>query len=158
MLNTEQHLDNLIRHIDLVRNACVLLGKRLIVQGRDDFGRLLIAKGFIHDASKFHGIEWDHLHAGCDTKKDKLKQAIKQHVQTNEHHPEYWGNIEQMPEIAIAEMTCDWFARSQEFGTGLRDWIRDEAMKKYKLKANGETYQKIMGFVDLLLENQFVKP
>lgn len=156
-LTTEEHIDNLIRHIELVRNACILLGKRLIANDRKDFGRLLIAKGFVHDASKFYGIEWDYLHAGSDTSKDKLKQAIKQHTHTNEHHPEFWGGIEAMSEIAIAELVCDWYARSQEFGTGLREWIKDEAMKKYKIKPSSDSYKQIMGFVDLLLDNQFVK-
>ena len=59
-MDTEAHLDALIRHIGLVRDACVLLGKRLIAQGRPHFGRLLIARGFVHDVSKFQGdIDWN---------------------------------------------------------------------------------------------------
>lgn len=157
MLTAEEHLDNLVRHIELVREACLLLGKRLIHRGRKEFGRILISKGFVHDASKFAGIEWEYLHAGNDIPKEKLDLAVKQHTATNSHHPEYWGGIENMPEIAVAEMVCDWYARSMEFGTGLRAWINDVAVDRFKIDIKSEQYQWLTGFVDILLESQFVK-
>jgi len=139
-LSPLEHLDNLVRHIDLVRGACLLLGKRLIGQGRVEFGRILIARGFEHDVSKFSSIEWDYLHAGQNVPRDQLDMAIRQHVRTNSHHPEYWGGIENMPEIAVAEMVCDWYARSQEFGTGLREWITSEAVERFQIDVAGEGY------------------
>lgn len=157
MLTPREHLSNLVRHIDLVREACLLLGTRLMDSGRGEFGRLLIAAGFQHDVSKFFGIEWNYLHAGRDIPKEQLELAIKQHTQTNLHHPEYWGGIEHMPEIAIAEMTCDWYARSQEFGTSLRDWIKQNAIDKFKIDLESEQYKWINNFVNILLEDQFVR-
>lgn len=155
-LSPEEHLDNLVRHIELVREACVLLGKRLMGQGRQEFGRILIARGFEHDVSKFSGIEWDYLHAGSDVPKDELELAIRQHVRTNSHHPEYWGGIENMPEIAVAEMVCDWYARSQEFGTGVRDWVKSNAIERFRIDTDGEQYRWIQLFLAILLENHFV--
>src|SRR5205823_14754210 len=73
MLTPEQHLDNLVRHIEMVRSACLLLGKRLMARGRPDFARLLIARGFAHDASKFFGIEWEYLHAGPGVSEAQLE-------------------------------------------------------------------------------------
>jgi hypothetical protein len=157
MLTPRDHLDNLVRHIDLVREACLLLGRRLMDSGRLEFGRLLIAAGFHHDVSKFFGIEWNYLHAGRDVPKEQLDLAIKQHTQTNSHHPEYWGGVENMPEIAVAEMVCDWYARSQEFGTCLRDWIKQNAIDRFKIDLESEQYLWIYKFVDLLLEDQFVR-
>ena len=156
MLTIEQHLDNLIRHIDLVRSACVLLGKKFINQGKIEFGRILISKGFVHDASKFSGIEWDYLHAGSDVSKDRLTMAIKQHVTTNSHHPEFWGGVEFMPAIALCECVCDWYARSQEFGTDFRAWIQNTAVPKYNIDTKGKQYDLINKYVDMLLDNQFV--
>lgn len=157
MLSCEQHLDNLLRHIDMVRQAGVLLGKRLIEQGRKDFGRLLIAKVYEHDSSKFYGIEWKYLHAGNDVAVEDLERAIKQHVETNSHHPEYWGGFHNMPEIAVAEMVCDWYARSQEFGTGLRAWIKETAIERFHIDTSSEQYGWVEQFVDLILEGSFVK-
>jgi hypothetical protein len=153
-MNIEKHLDNLIRHIELVRDGCILIGKRLIAQGRIDFGRLLIARGHVHDASKFCGIEWRYLHQGNKITKN-VAQAIQQHVETNSHHPEFRGGLENMEEIDVAEMVCDWYARSQEFGTGLRDWIKTNAVPKYKIDLEGDHYRWIVKFIDLLLEPAF---
>ncbi len=152
----QEHLENLVRHIELVREACLLLGRRLMAQGRQEFGRILIARGFEHDVSKFSGIEWDFLHAGPDVPREQLELAVRQHVRTNSHHPEYWGGFENMPEIAVAEMVCDWYARGQEFGTGLRDWIRDHAIDRFQIDVDGERYAWVTKFVDLLLEDPFV--
>jgi hypothetical protein len=155
MFTPEEHIDNLIRHLDLVRDACRLLGKRLMAQGRADLGRLLIAHGHIHDASKFHGIEWDYLHVGGDVDATKLQLAIEQHRRTNSHHPEYWGAVGNMPEICVAEMVCDWYARAQEFGTGLRDWIETVAKKNYRIEPGSPQLGWIRNFVDLLLDSPF---
>lgn len=157
MLSQEEHLDNLVRHIELVREACLLLGKRLMAKGRKEFGRILISKGFVHDASKFSGVEWIFLHAGSDVPKEQLELAIQQHVSTNSHHVEYWGSFDAMPEISIAEMACDLYARSQEFGTSLRQWITDVGVEKYKMDIEGEQYKQLMGFVNMLLVDNFVK-
>jgi hypothetical protein len=155
MLTPEQHLDNLVRHIDMVRNACLRLGKHLMAEGRLEFGRIVIARGFTHDASKFLGIEWDFLHAGRDVPAPELELAIRQHRLTNAHHPEYWGGFENMPEVSIAEMACDCYARGAEFGTDLRQWIQTVAVPKYNIDVNGQRYRWLVGFVEVLLEDHF---
>lgn len=157
MFTAEEHLDSLIRHIDLVRSSGVLLAKRLASKGRQDFARILLGNIYIHDASKFAGIEWDYLHAGSDTPKDKLDLAIKQHNTTNPHHPEYWGGFDQIPDIFLAEIACDWLARAQEFGTGLREWIKLKAIDRFKIDIESKKYNTLMGFVDILLEDAFVQ-
>jgi hypothetical protein len=157
MFTPREHLDNLVRHIELVREACLLLGRRLMDSGRMEFGRLLIAAGFQHDVSKFFGIEWNYLHAGRDVPFEQLTFAIRQHTETNSHHPEYWGGVENMPEIAVGEMVCDWYARSQEFGTGLRDWIKQNAIDKFKIDLESDQMKWINKFVNILLEDHFVR-
>jgi hypothetical protein len=154
MLTQAEHLDNLVRHIELVRNNGLVLGKKLISKGQEEFGRILIANCFVHDASKIYGIEWEYLHAGKDVDADKLELAISQHVHTNNHHAEYWGGFEYMPGIAIAEMVCDIHARGQEFGTGTMDWIEDVFIEKYKVKKDRK-YKQMIEFVKMLTENHF---
>lgn len=156
-MDTEEHLDNLTRHIDLVREACLLLGNRLIKQGDEVVGRELIARGYRHDNSKFTGIEWDYLHQGVKVDPKFLELAIIEHQSSNDHHPEFWGGINEMPDVALAEMVCDWLARSQEFGSSLKDWIEDEALEKYSFTKKSNVYRTIKKFVDILLENSFVK-
>jgi hypothetical protein len=152
----EQHLDNLLRHIELVREAGILLGKRLMAQGRPDFGRLLIARAHEHDNSKFFGVEWEFLHRPKGTVPDEdLRRAIKQHQNTNRHHPEYHGGFDKMDEIDVAEFVCDVYARSTEFGTSVRDWINTKAVERYKIDTDGDRYRWLQAFLKLLLDEPF---
>lgn len=157
---TMSKIRSITRHIRNVEDNCLILGERLIAQGEIDLGKQLVTNGFIHDASKFRGIEWDSIIPGLSSedigdKKLKLKMAISNHNQTNPHHPEYWGEIERMPKVYIAEMVCDWKARSEEFGTSLRDWIDETATKRWSFDTDSKTYKEIMALVDLLCEKPF---
>lgn len=152
----EQHLDNLLRHIELVREAGILLGKRLMTNGRPDFGRLLIARVHEHDNSKFFGIEWEFLHRPKSAVADEdLQRAIKQHRNTNRHHPEYHGGFDKMDEIDVAEFLCDVYARSTEFGTSVRDWIEGKAVERYNINRDGDRYRWLQAFMKLLLDEPF---
>lgn len=151
---------SLTRHIRNVEDNCLILGERLIGGGEIDLGHQLIANGFVHDASKFSGIEWDQLIIGQTTKEDesklKFKMAIHQHNSTNFHHPEAWsGGIKSMPDVYLCEMIADWKSRSEEFGTALRDWIDEEATKRFGFNRNDEVYKEIMKYVDLLCQRPF---
>lgn len=147
-----KRLRSLIRHVEDVQQDCQILGGRLIERGEPDLGRMLIANGLSHDASKFTGIEWDHL----DSKQDPLfEEAWLHHVHGNAHHPEYWGDggIHRMPRVYVAEAVADWHARSTEFGSSLRDWIDREAMRKFSFGPHDEVGRQVADFVDLLLEH-----
>lgn len=150
----EKHLNLLLRHIHYVQTNCLILGQKLIEQEKEiDFGKQLIANSLLHDNSKFSGVEWSFLRDGIS--EDKFKIALDQHQITNPHHPEYWYGIENMPRIYIAEMCCDWYARSSEFASDLWDWIKERACKKYEFSYNCKTYKQIKDFLTLLLEKKF---
>jgi hypothetical protein len=63
-----------------------------------------------------------------------------------------------MPKLYIAEMVCDWKARSSEFGRDLREWIDKDATKRFKFKKTSPLYQQIMQFVDMICEVPFSPP
>jgi hypothetical protein len=155
-------LDNLLRHVENVRDDCVLLGRRLIEAGEDDLGLRLIANGHVHDASKFNGIEWEYLNdnewpfpGDNGIRLAAFKLALHQHVTTNQHHPEYWGGIEQMPSVFLAECLCDWHARSSEQGSNLHDWVRVQAPERFKYPTSGRVHKELKRFMELLLEKPF---
>jgi Family of unknown function (DUF5662) len=148
------------RHIRNVEDNCFLLGEKLILNGEIDLGKQLIANGFVHDASKFHGIEFEFMTPGAqvieESAKVKLKLAIHQHNTTNKHHPESWsGGIQDMPDVFLAEFCCDIKARSEEFGTSLREWIDETATKKWNFSTDEDVYKKIMKYVNLLCDIPF---
>jgi hypothetical protein len=152
----QRHMKSLIRHIDNVRQSCYILGEIMIQGGEDRFGLDLIANGQIHDCSKFRGAEWQHLRPELiESKKDLFEVAKDQHIKTNPHHPEYWGSIQNMPKIYLAEMVCDWHARSHEQANDLRGWIKDSATKKFNMSVQSKVYKDIKVFVDMLLDPKF---
>lgn len=156
---TMEKIRAIARHIRNVEDNCLLLGEKLIEKGEIELGHKLIANGYIHDASKFHGIEWEHMVVGHETSEEgakmKLKLAVQHHNRTNPHHPEYWGDVRLMPRLYLAEMVADWKARSEEFGTSLRDWIDDQATKRFTFSKGEKVYEEIMEFVDLLCAKPF---
>lgn len=156
-LSTIEHLDNLIGHIDRVRNNCLLLGKRLIAQGNEPLGLNIIYRGFRHDCSKFRGKEWKYLHSGKDVPIDKLNEAIDLHRKRNSHHPEFHDGIQNMDRASTAEMVCDILARCQELGECFWDWAEANIIQKNKLSKKDEQYKWIYEFAEILLESQFVK-
>lgn len=151
-----KRLDALIRHIENVQSRCLLLGERLISKGEEELGRRLISDGFIHDHSKFSGIEWLYLHQDVhDNNPDKFLLAATQHVTTNKHHPEFWGSIHEMPRLYIAELVCDWASRSSEFGNDLRVWSREKATVKFNMTVQSKAYREIKELTDILLDPAF---
>lgn len=148
-----EKLEKVLDHVKHVQENCYKLGFRLIKSGQFELGRNLIANGQIHDNSKFRGIEFDELFYGSPI----LASVVKHHSSTNPHHPEYWGEIQNMPELFIAEMVCDCTARSGEFGSDVRQWFITEATEKYRFKMDDAVGQKIIYFLDILLDKPFKK-
>ena len=155
--DNEKLLKSLLRHIDNVKSNCVKLGENLIEQGEDRVGRLLIANGYCHDNSKFHGIEWLYLNDDTKTKSPDLFQAaLIQHNTTNKHHPEAWeGGIHAMDRVHRAEMVCDWAARSSEFGTDLKDFLKDKAVKRWEMTIQSKAYKETKDLIEMLLDPVF---
>lgn len=153
-----KRLKSVLRHISKVRENCELLAERLMEEGRVDFALQLIQLGLVHDNSKLSGIEWEYLHS--DVKENEETQSLfflahRQHIHTNKHHPEYWGRIKNMPEIHLAEWVCDVATRASEFGTDLREWIKNDATKRFDFTLQSQVYKTIKYFVDLLLDPKF---
>jgi hypothetical protein len=156
MTDEEKPVRALLRHIRNVQDECQLLAERLLEQGKHDLARALLANGMLHDNSKFRGVEWDYLSEEAKAKTpDQFRAAVQQHQETNPHHPEYWGGIDNMPNVYIAEMVCDWKARSAEFGTDLREWVKTKASKRWGFTTQGRAYREIKQFLDVLLDPRF---
>lgn len=146
-----EKIELVFNHIQNVQRSCYKLGLKLMRRGDIELGRNLIANGQIHDNSKFKGIEFEHLFYGDPL----LSEVVKHHQSVNPHHPEYWGSIHDMPKVYVAEMVCDWYSRSIEFGTGVREWIDNKALGKYAFTKEDEVYAVIQEMLSLLLDQSF---
>lgn len=157
---TMEKIRAIAQHIRNVGDNTLSLGEKLIKLGEIELGKQLIANGCVHDASKFSGIEFEFMAPGTPTVEEsaklKLKLAVHQHNSTNKHHPESWpGGIKAMPRVYLCECICDWKARSEEFGTSLRDWIENEATKRFDFNKDDDVYKEIYELVDLLCPKPF---
>lgn len=149
------HLKSVLRHIENVRDDCLLLGERLIAKGEKELGIELIGLGNIHDYNKIKDqLQFKYLRSDLHGTPE-FKMAAQAHITSNPHHPEYWHGIEEMPRMYIAEMVCDWKSRSSEFGNDLRWWIKEKATEKYEFATAGRVYKEIKYFVDILLDPAF---
>jgi len=49
---------------------------------------------------------------------DRVRAAIQHHMTTNRHHPDFHNDPNEMSDVDIIEMVCDWTAMAQEFDEG----------------------------------------
>jgi hypothetical protein len=112
-------------HIERVRRCLTLLAN--VTDHRDE----LLARAKVHDASKFGPEEripyvWLTEFHRCRRSgepfeypagvADAVRQAIRHHVTTNRHHAEFHVDPNDMSDVDLIEMVCDWTAMAQEFG------------------------------------------
>ncbi len=91
----------------------------------------LVARGEVHDASKFGPEEripyiWlteSHRCRHCGElftypvgMEAQVEMAIQHHMRFNRHHPEHHTDPNDMTDVDLIEMVCDWTAMSLEFG------------------------------------------
>lgn len=112
-------------HIERVRR-CLMLLARVTPHGEQ-----LLERAELHDASKFGAEEripyvWlTEYHRRRRNGEpfeypqgmvERVKRAIHHHVTSNRHHPEFHADPNDMSEVDLIEMVCDWTAMAQEFG------------------------------------------
>ena len=115
---TKKHIDRVIKNLQKVAVNSVHR-EELIQRGRD------------HDASKWGQMEkplylWLTEFYRCknedidftypDGVEEKVDEASEHHIHNNRHHPEAHSSINDMINIDIVEMVCDWTAMAQEYG------------------------------------------
>src|SRR5262245_5881053 len=147
-------------HIERVRRCLALLAE---VTGHGD---QLRERAEVHDASKF-GLEeripyiWLTEFHRCRRGgrpfeypagvAEDVQRAIRHHVTANPHHPEYHADPNDMSEVDLIEMVCDWTAMSQEFGQdggSARGWA-DKTVGT-RVAFNAEKRQFIYRMIDEL--------
>src|SRR5436189_4472172 len=109
-------------HIERVRRCLTLLA------AVTEYGEELIERAKVHDASKFGAEEripyvWLTEYHRCRRNgksfeypegiAEKVKQAINHHVKSNRHHPEFHADLNDMSNVDLIEMVCDWTAMAQ---------------------------------------------
>lgn len=134
-------------HIGRVRRCLNLLAPI------NESGNELVERGMIHDASKFGEIEripyiWLTEYHRCRRSGEPfeypvgievvVKHAVKNHVTTNRHHTQFHSNPNDMSDVDLIEMVCDWTAMAQEFNqedTSARRWADKTIGRRFVFNA-----------------------
>lgn len=133
------------RHIHLVRNNLRLM------QGYQGINLTqLESRAQDHDQSKFSKDEiegyaylnWRYYHASRGITvvytpeiETLIRQSMVHHYSCNHHHPEYFAELNDIDDIDIVEMVCDWTAMSQELNLNsgsAMTWARANLDRKWK--------------------------
>jgi uncharacterized protein DUF5662 len=155
-------------HIERVRRCMALLAEVT------DHGEELIERARVHDESKFGPQEripyvWLTEYHRCrrngepfqypEGVSEAVKRAIHHHVTSNSHHPEFHAEPNDMSDVDLIEMVCDWTAMAQEFdqeGKSARGWADKTVGKRVAFDA--EKAQFIYRIIEELDRQIAAKP
>jgi hypothetical protein len=147
-------------HIQRVRRCLLIMAEAT------EHGDELRARAEVHDASKYDPEEripyiWMTEYHRCRRKgkpiayphgmESRLRTAIEHHATTNRHHPDSHADPNDMTEVDLIEMVCDWTAMAQEFdqaGGSARKWA-DMTIGR-RVHFNEEKRRFIYEMIDLL--------
>lgn len=147
-----------IMHKKYVLETCLIMAKYLMDNSKIKLANDLLIRAAEHDNSKFEYQEFRKLsqilkNRKCFTdatstlSKEEIS-AIKEHWKKNRHHPEYFDNYDDMTELDIIEMVCDWFARSLQYNTDFLPFI--EERQKVRFNFSTKQYNKIHDYCNLI--------
>ena len=147
-------------HIERVRQCLAVMAS--VTEFPDE----LYERGCIHDASKY-GLEeripyvWLTEFHRCRIAGEpfsyplgmeaRVRAAIVHHTTTNRHHPDFHSDPNDMTDVDLIEMVCDWTAMSQEFGQdggSARGWA--DRTIGHRLHFNESRRRFVYAMIDLL--------
>ena len=150
----------------LVHRQCVMLSGQylanaLIGMGRSVDAIRLLGRCSVHDISKIQNTEEfmslasiiDQIVELQDINHELSPQqieAIKLHWKNNSHHPEYYGNPNDMTDIDMLEMACDCHARSKQYKTNLLDYI--DRQQEIRFHFDREHYRRLRYYCSVLCD------
>lgn len=153
--------EDTILHKKIVLDNCLLMAEYLMRHNKIELGIQLLKRGCDHDNSKFDKDEFKKLSQilKAESKdsftdaKNKLTpdecKAIKYHWDHNRHHPEFFENpSDEMTELDILEMVCDWFARSLQYKTDFIPFIKERQENRFHFSE--KTFAKALKYCTII--------
>lgn len=156
------HIQDTIIHKKLVLDSCFILCKYLFSIGDKDTGIQLMQRAMEHDNSKFHGTELESISQITDNfhnfKDPNLllssvdAEKIKEHWKNNRHHPEHFKNVEDMTDLDLMEMVCDWFARSIQYNTNFMEFVKIRQENRFHFPQ--DMFDKIYRYCEIIVKEK----
>lgn len=169
MLNNERenYIKDTLLHKSLVLQEANKLFDWLCKNGKKNVAKKLAKAALIHDDSKLSQLECVNM-ASIKAKikpeedsmkdpnvlpKDDIIEILETHWKNNRHHPEHFENINDMKEYDIAEMVCDWSARSIQYKTNLLEFAKTRLENRF-FDFSDENKRKILLYCEILANNR----
>lgn len=146
------------RHIELVQMCMHKIAPKTEHEAE------LLERAKVHDQSKYSDEEWlpyvwhteshrcrqsGELFHLPDGMKERIRGAIQHHFSSNRHHPGFHREINDMTEVDLIEMVCDWTAMAIEMGgDSARAWADKKVGSHYPF--NKEKQKFIYDVIGLL--------
>lgn len=156
--NIKNQIKDTLTHKKLVMDSGYKMCEYLFLENKDELALELINRIIVHDNSKFSNKELYGLSSIKDRASlvdpnvlltQEQEEIIREHWKVNRHHPEFYSKVENMTEIDIIEMCCDWHARSVQSQTNLIDFV--ETRQKNRFHFPQQTYNLIIKYCKILL-------
>lgn len=152
------HVITTMEHKSYVIRSCLKMVKYLQENGKEDMALALLYRANIHDNSKLVGPELEllaNLEGNQDTfinpnvqLSENQQKIIEKHWENNRHHPEYFDNIEDMTELDIIEMVCDWYARSMQYKTDFLSFVKSRQENRFHFTS--KMFESILRYCEVL--------
>lgn len=158
-----EHVMDTLLHKSYVILTCLKMSRYLTSLGKTDIAYSLLQRANIHDNSKLVGPELELLSSIYGNKdafidptvvlSDYEKLIIEKHWENNRHHPEHFKNLENMSELDIIEMVCDWYARSLQFKTDFLNFVKTRQETRFHFPE--DIFVKIWHYCEILNKEDF---
>lgn len=155
-----KHLNDLLEHKRFILISCNIMVDWLFKQGQEELAIELVRRAIVHDNSKFSKDELSYIIQLSESNdsltnpnyimNDNDRKCIELHWKHNRHHPEFYSNIEDMKEIDIIEMVCDWYARSLQLNTDLMEFVYTRQQNRFKFPE--KMFDMIVSYCNILLK------
>ena len=154
----KHHIVDTLRHKQLFITSCLRMVDYLYACERFDDALELAKRCSLHDHSKLEDdeikqfvqlpIEEYSSKTSREPLTDEQKKFIEMHWKRNRHHPEFFSNPNNMSDVDMMEMVCDWYARSLQFGDDFMYYATVVARKRFGF--SDESFAKVLGYCEVL--------
>ena len=160
-----KQLNDLLEHKRFILISCNIMIDWLFSNGEDKLAIELVRRAIVHDNTKFHNDEIEYIIKLSEdngnltdpnyvmTEADK--KCIELHWRNNRHHPEHFKNINEMKEIDIIEMVCDWYARSLQLNTNFMEFVYTRQENRFHFPE--EMFKTILKYCNILIGEDATK-
>lgn len=162
---TIKQLNDLLEHKRYILISCNIMIDWLFRNDKEDLAMDLVRRAIVHDNTKFHNDEIASI-IKLNDNNDSLtnpnyvmtendKKCIEAHWKNNRHHPEHYKNIEDMKEIDIIEMVCDWYARSLQLKTDLMEFVYTRQENRFHFPE--KMFEMVVFYCNILIKEDATK-